>query len=302
MKKLVKTINTKENNKGETTMEKAIVFYNVDEKGTLTYLANTKDGVKNIEIKLEDMHISIQKGGNIKTGKEWLLNTLPGDHRIKVQGRDITNYRGSCQGCCDGCESFCYAINGVRQHHNSVMPSVLKNLILYRMDPVRFEKELDEELNSYKAPKDENGNSTEKVFRWHASGEIEDRLYLDMMMRVAEKHPDVRFYSYTKRFMWIKDYLDIRGDFPSNFVWNLSVWKGNLEKSGFPKEYLSKVQLFEWCDEISEEEYYHTIHCRSVVVKDGHKKGHLDHTMNCRKCGLCWRGRCKGKTIKVGNH
>lgn len=297
MKNLVNLINEKTN-----MAEESVVFYHVDKEGTLTYLAKKGGKYENITVRLEDMHVSIQKGGNTKTGSEWLLNTLPGDHKIRVKGRDITNMRGSCQGCCDGCESFCYAINGARQHHNSVMPSVIKNLILYRMDPDRFEKELNEELKTYKFPKDENGNPTEKVFRWHASGEIEDRKYLDMMMRVAENRPTVHFYSYTKRFSWIKDYLDVHGDFPSNFVWNLSVWKDNLKESGFPEEYLSKVQLFEWCDEITEEEYYHTIHCRSVVVKDGHKKGHLDHNMNCRKCGLCWKGLCKGRTIKVGNH
>ena len=301
MEILVNSINTKTEKveiKGETTvMERPIIFYNVDENGTLTYLSHTKDGLKNITIDLEDMHVGIQKGGNIKTGKEWLLNTLPGDHRIKVKGREITNVQGSCQGCCDGCEDFCYAINGARQHHNAVIPSTIKNLILYRMDPVRFEKELDAELSKWSLKTKED-----KVFRWHASGEIEDRKYLDMMMRIAEKHPDVHFYSYTKRFTWIKDYLNIHGDFPANFVWNLSVWKDNLKESGFPEEYLSKVQLFEWRDEITEEEYYHTIHCRSVVVKDGNKKGHLDHNMNCRKCGLCWRGFCKGRTIVVGNH
>lgn len=282
--------------------EKEVIFYNVDEKGTLRYLKNTKNGVETVVVPLEEMHVSVQKGGNIKTGKEWLLNTLPGDHVLTAKGMPLTNYRGSCQGCCDGCEKFCYAINGARQHHNSVLPSVIKNLVLYRMDPERFEKELNEQLSTYKAPNDANGSPVEKVFRWHASGEIEDRDYLDMMMRIAEKNPTVLFYSYTKRFSWIKDYLDIHGDFPSNFTWNLSVWEDNLKESGFPEEYLSKVQLFEWCDEITEKEYYHSIHCRSVIVKDGHKKGHLDHNMNCRKCGLCWKGRCKGKTIKVGNH
>ncbi len=302
MANLVKSINTKaakaENQGGTIEMEKPIIFYNVDEEGTLTYLSHTKDGLKNVEIKLEDMHVNIQKGGNIKTGKEWLLNTLPGDHLIKVQGRELTNVHGSCQGCCDGCESFCYAINGARQHHNAVVPSTIKNLILYRMDPVRFEEELDAELSKWSLKTKED-----KVFRWHASGEIEDRNYLDMMMRVAEKHPDVHFYSYTKRFMWIKDYLDIHEDFPTNFVWNLSVWGDNLEKSGFPKEYLSKVQRFEWKDEISVEEYNHNIHCQSVIHdKEGEKKGHLNHEKNCRVCGLCWRGRCKGRTILVYNH
>ena len=275
--------------------ENPVVFYNVDEAGTLKYLSNTKDGVYEITVPLEDMHVIIQKGGNLKTGKEWLLNTLPGDHEITAKGAKLTNMRGSCQGCCDGCESFCYAINGARQHHNSVMPSVIKNLVLYRHDPVRFRSELEKELSAWK--------SDEKIFRWHASGEIEDYDYLEMMMQIAENHPEVKFYSYTKRFKMIERYLDAHGDFPSNFVWNLSVWENNLQDSGFNMDYVSKVQRFEWKDKISVDEYNHSIHCRSVIHdKEGEKKGHLDHSMNCRTCGLCWKGKCKGRTILVYNH
>ena len=63
----------------------------------------------------------------------------------------------------------------------------------------------------------------------------------------------------------------------------------------------SKVQRFEWKDEISVEEYNKSIHCRSVI-HDGKKKGHLNHEMNCKLCGLCWKGKCKGRTILVYNH
>ena len=276
-------------------IENPVIFYNVDEAGTLNYLAKTKKGVFEITIPLEDMHVTIQKNGNSKTGREWLLNTLPGDHLIKAQGRELTNVHGSCQGCCDGCEKYCYAIHGAQQHHNAVLPSTIKNLILYRKSPVRFFEELDRELSNWKV------NGADKVFRWHASGEIEDYEYLEMMMEIAKRHPEVHFYSYTKRFKLIEKYLDTHGDFPSNFVWNLSVWNNNLVEAGFNQKYLDKVQRFEWKDEISVDEYNKSIHCRSVI-HDGKKKGHLNHEMNCKLCGLCWKGKCKGKTILVYNH
>lgn len=273
--------------------EEYVVFYRVEEDGTLHYLSKKKGKFYETTITLEEMHILIQKGGNIKTGKEWLINTLPGEHEISVRGAAITNYRGSCQGCCDGCEPHCYAINGAMQYHNTVLPSVIQNLVLYRLDPKRFEAELDAELSKWKAD--------EKVFRWHASGEVEFYEYLEMMMRIAEKHPEIHFYSYTKRFKMIEQYLDAHGNFPTNFVWNLSVWKNNLVESGFNMSYIDKVQRFEWKDNMSVEDYNHSIHCRSII-HDGKKKGHLDHDMNCRKCGLCWKGKCKGKTIYVFNH
>ena len=279
--------------------EEVAYFYGVDALGTLTYLAKkTGVGIVKVTIPLADMHVGIQKNGNIKTGDEWLLNTLPGEHPISVKGNPITNMAGSCCGICDGCEGFCYAINGCRQHHNSVMPSVIKNLLIYRWDPKRFENEIENELVQWKVNLGE-----EKVFRWHSSGEIEDYNYLLMMMRIAQNHPDVHFYSYTKRFGLINRYLDEHKDFPTNFVFNLSVWENNLKDSGFNLGYLSKVQCFEWKDQMSVEDYNHSIHCRSVIhEKEGEKKGHLNHEMNCKKCGLCWKGKCKGRTIYVYNH
>ena len=275
--------------------ENPVIFYNVDENGTLTYLSQTSKGIFKVTIPVPEMHVNIMKNGNIKTGKEWLLNTLPGESPIQVKGHSLTNVRGSCQGCCDGCEKYCYAIHGAQQHHNAVLPATIKNLILYRRDPKRFERELNAELDSWKTRDDD------KVFRWHSSGEIEDYPYLEMMMRVAAKHPEVHFYSYTKRFKMIEEYLDRHRDFPANFVLNLSVWEDNLSKSGFNPTYLSKVQRFEWKDEITVEEYNTSIHCRSVV-HDGKKKGHLNHEMNCKKCGLCWKGKCKNRVILVYNH
>lgn len=286
-------------------MEKKIIksndtikFYHVDPvKGDLHYFVKEKGETYEVKIPMEEIHISIQKGGNSKTGKEWLLNTVPGESPIKVDGVAITNILGSCRGCCDGCEKHCYAINGARQHHNAVLPSTIKNLILYRKDPDRFYTEIDASLSAWKAVEGD-----EKVFRWHASGEIEDYAYLELMMRLAENHPEINFYSYTKRFEMIERYLDEHnGEFPTNFVWNLSVWKDNLEKSGFNPAYLNKVQLFEYKDDITKEEYNSHFHCPGVI-HTGKKRGKLNHNTDCKTCTLCWLGRCKGKTIYVYNH
>lgn len=282
----------------------ATPFYDVSEDGTLTYQTKKRGLLHKVTVKLADMHVRIQKGGNIKTGAEWLLNTLPGEHPIEVAGEPITNVRGSCQGCCDGCEKFCYAIHGAQQHHNAVMPSTIMNLLIYRMDPARFESEIDSELTAWEAKKSkESGAEGEKVFRWHASGEIEDYPYLEMMMRLAERHPTISFYAYTKRFKLVERYLKAHGDFPADFSMIFSKWGTNIEDSGFDMSLIDKVTIFEWKDEMSVEDYNKAIHCRSVIHdKEGEKKGHLDHSMNCRKCGLCWRGRCKGRTIVVYNH
>jgi len=288
-----------------------VLFYNYDEEDkTLRYLASKSGNYSQVTIALADMHVGIQHG-NIKVGDELILNTLPGDHYIVAKGEEITNVHGSCQGCCDGCEKFCYAINGCRQHHNSVMPSVIKNLLIYREDRERFIAEIKEallkEVNKFEKRKDPKPED-KLIFRWHSSGEIESPQYLEDMMLIAQTFPTINFYSYTKRFSWIADYLDKHGDFPKNFCWNLSVWKDNLKKSGFPDKYLSKVQLFEW-DDMDDDHLVGVPHCPTVEWDGKSKKGHLNHEpfdsgkeRTCANCGICWRGYHKGKTIAVYNH
>lgn len=283
-----------------------VLFYNYNEDDkTLRYLAVKNGQTVSVEVPLAEMHVGIQHG-NIKVGEELILNTLPGDHPLMAKGVELTNMRGSCQGCCDGCEGFCYAINGCRQHHNSVMPSVMKNLILYREDRERFLVEvraiLTEEVRKAKK------TNKDLIFRWHSSGEIESPQYLEDMMDIAEEYPTIHFYSYTKRFSWIADYLDKHGDFPTNFCWNLSVWKDNLEKSGFPSKYLPFVQRFAW-DDMDDDSLINELHCPTVVWDGKSKKGHLNHEpfangkpRTCANCGICWRGKMKGKLVAVYNH
>lgn len=283
-----------------------VLFYNYNpEDKTLRYLAVKKGEYKEITIPLADMHVGIQHG-NIKVGEELILNTLPGDHYLTVKGVELTNVHGSCQGCCDGCENFCYAINGCRQHHNSVMPSVIKNLIIYREDRERFIAEIRTLLTQEVKKAAKSGKKL--IFRWHSSGEIESPQYLDDMMMIAQEFSSINFYSYTKRFAWIADYLDKNGDFPSNFCWNLSVWKDNLEQAGFPTKYLNKVQLFEW-DDMEDDHLVGVTHCPTVEWDGKSKKGHLNHEpfpngkeRTCANCGICWRGLHKGKKIAVYNH
>lgn len=280
--------------------EGTTIFYDYDEKKKV-FSYYSRRVRQTITVKLSDMHLKLITSGNAKTGPEYLLNTLPGDNFIPVKGQAVTNLQGSCKNCCDGCEHFCYAIKGAKRFHNSIIPNNGMNLILYREDRERFLQELREWLNSWK--------EEVKVFRWHASGEIDSPQYLEDMMQIASEYPDIHFYSYTKRFEWIKQYLDTHGGvFPKNFTWNLSVWKDNLEKSNFPKEYLKQVQLFVW-DDLDDPTLESLPHCPSVEYKPGDTKGHLNHkplpngkARNCKNCGLCWKGFMKGKAIAVYNH
>ena len=68
-----------------------------------------------------EMTISLAKG-NSKLGKGvFAFNLLPGDKPISTKDKgQLTNVPGTCGGCCDGCEKYCYAIQNTRQYHNTL--------------------------------------------------------------------------------------------------------------------------------------------------------------------------------------
>lgn len=65
----------------------------------------------------------------------------------------------------------------------------------------------------------------EKIFRWHVSGDIPDPAYFEMMVRVAKKCKDTKFFAFTKRFEIVNSYLK-KHRIPKNLVIVFSAWEG----------------------------------------------------------------------------
>ena len=226
------------------------------------------------------MTISLAKG-NSKLGKGvYALNLMPGSKPLSTKDKgQLTNVVGTCGGCCDGCENFCYAVKDARRFHNTVIPSVGKNTVIMRHD-------MDEGFRQVKANLIQN---KAKVLRWHSSGEIMNYNYLLHMVKLAVELPDVQFYFYTKRFAFIDKYLNECGDLPQNLVCNISEWKGNTK--GYNLKGLNRFVYDDGTDPAMEK----LAHC-PAVDKKGHKTG-----VTCDKCKRCFSGN-KGIVTAVYDH
>jgi hypothetical protein len=64
----------------------------------------------------------------------------------------------------------------------------LRAFELFKTDPKKFE-----EIAAY-----EIHRSGRRIIRWHDSGDIMNLSYLKMMARIANRYPEIQFYTYTK--------------------------------------------------------------------------------------------------------
>lgn len=226
------------------------------------------------------MRISLAKG-NSKLGKGvYAFNLMPGSDPLSTKDKgQLTNVTGTCVGCCDGCEKFCYAIKDARRFHNTVIPSIGKNTVIMRHSLDDGFKQIKEDLIKNKA----------KVLRWHSSGEIMNYDYLLHMVQLAVELPDVQFYFYTKRFAFIEKYLNECGDLPKNLVCNISEWKENTK--GYNLKGLNRFVY----DDNTDPKMKSLVHC-PAVDKNGHKTG-----VTCDQCKRCFSGN-KGTITAVYSH
>lgn len=115
------------------------------------------------------------------------------------------------------CVGICYALK-TEQFRPSAMVANMENVLMLKYDFERCVAEVAEALRKYDAKCQKAGKPT--MVRWHQSGEFtpEDSELLD---RLAEKFPHVRFYGYTKRARYYCKYYGYKN---INILW--SAWRG----------------------------------------------------------------------------
>lgn len=224
-----------------------------------------------------ETHVHIQDG-NRKLGKGiYTINLLAGDEPLtKKDGTQLTNISGTCGGCCDKCKDNCYAIK-TQLFRNNNIPSWADNTILATQEPDTFFKEIQQFLD----------RSMVAAVRFHSFGEIPSFKYLLYMVKLAKENPNVSFYTYTKRFEWVEDYLDAYKEFPSNLVVNMSIWHKNYNNPYNLPEFIY--------DDGSEEDVSKLPHC-PAVDRNGHETG-----VTCSKCKRCLKAK-NGSKIAVYAH
>ena len=168
----------------------------------------------------ESTTVRIQNG-NSKLGKGiYAVNLLPGDLPLTLNnGTQLTNVAGSCAGCCSGCKTDCYAVSDAKRYHNTVIKSQGNNTLLARHDRPRFFADVQRFIDY----------NMIAAIRVHSSGEFLSYDYFCDWLDLARRNPDIKFYTYTKRFNFIERYMEAGNTIPDNFTINISIWKNNYK-------------------------------------------------------------------------
>jgi hypothetical protein len=109
------------------------------------------------------------------TGKLIIVNTCPGAGSCKID---------------------CFAMKGGKVQFKAAWLSDGRILTFLLNDPTGFFDTLSSEINKEESLGKKGGYSV--TIRWHDAGDFFSPEYLDLALKMAAKHPTVKFYAYTK--------------------------------------------------------------------------------------------------------
>ena len=120
---------------------------------------------------------------------------------------------------CSGCMHYCYDIKACLQYKN-VRDARARNTVLALKYRDKFFSAIISKLSKRRI---------NKFMRWHVSGDIPDYDYLDRMVQIARMFPDFVFWTYTKNYFVVNQYVkDHGGDrfaaIPANLSIMFSEW------------------------------------------------------------------------------
>jgi hypothetical protein len=107
----------------------------------------------------------------------------------------------TCPGA-GSCKVDCFAMKGGKVQFKAAWQSDGRILTYLLNDPDGFFNQLSSEIAKEEAAGKKGDkkfpNGWETTIRWHDAGDFFSPEYLDMALKMAAKHPDVKFYAYTK--------------------------------------------------------------------------------------------------------
>lgn len=138
----------------------------------------------------------------------------------------------SC-GNCKECMHFCYDIKACLQYPNTVIDARIRNYVILKKSRNEYFSRIEKAISRRR---------TNKYFRWHVSGEIIDIDYFARMVQIAKNHPDFIFWTYTKMYSIVNQYVAENGNsksaaIPENLHIMFSEWDGTemVNPFGFPE-------------------------------------------------------------------
>ena len=107
----------------------------------------------------------------------------------------------TCPGA-GSCKVDCFAMKGGKVQFKAAWLSDGRILTYLLNDPTGFFNQLSSEIsaesNAGKKGDKKFPNGWQTTIRWHDAGDFFSPEYLDMALKMAAQHPDVKFYAYTK--------------------------------------------------------------------------------------------------------
>lgn len=165
------------------------------------------------KIPVEDIKMAISKG-NRKIGRVMNVSLPP---------------LLSCANC-SGCSKLCYDIKACLQYPDTVIDARMRNLTILQKDREEYFRRINDAISRRRL---------HKFFRWHVAGDIIDADYFARMVEIARRHPDFKFWTYTKNYAVVNRWVDENGRdaIPANLSVMFSEWRGMPMDNphGFPE-------------------------------------------------------------------
>ena len=119
----------------------------------------------------------------------------------------------TCPGA-GSCKVDCFAMKGGKVQFKAAWLSDARILTYLLNDPTGFFSQLSSEISKEEKLGDKGGYTV--TIRWHDAGDFFSPEYQELALKMADKHPGVKFYAYTK----MAD--AVLADKPGNFIINWS--------------------------------------------------------------------------------
>lgn len=201
-----------------------------------------------------DNPFEIRKGINgknyvtLSSVPDCFLNVSEGNSKT---GEKCINFNFSIESTCDhNCECYkdgiCYAESGCYLFSDN-QAKYSENIKFFKnTDNETFCKAVQIAIDNYKY----------NLFRFFTCGDIPNKRFIDCMVKIAKDNPGIKFWSYTKKYNIVNNWIDENGLLPDNLVIIFSHWmnkdgtyfemnnKHNLPTSEFipfGKEHLAEI-------------------------------------------------------------
>ena len=120
---------------------------------------------------------------------------------------------------CKECKFLCYDVKACLQYPETVIDARMRNYVILMKDRNEYFNRIQQKISRRKA---------NKFFRWHVAGDIIDIDYFDRMVTIAKNNPDWKFWTYTKNYKVVNQWVKENGkeNMPKNFSVMFSEWRG----------------------------------------------------------------------------